>query len=102
MNKYHQPLLPDHTYHLFSRAIGSEKLFLCEENYRFFLEKLNKHTSPVCGIYCYALIPNHFHLLARVRDEETIIQHFEEVKKRLMIPYATICLISSWKDSVIF
>lgn len=81
MKKYHQPLLPNQTYHFFSRAIGNEKLFLSTDNYLFFLQKLNQHTAPVCQFYCYSLLPNHFHLLARIRKEETIIKHFEKVKK---------------------
>lgn len=81
MNQYHQPLLPNHTYHLFSRAVGSEKLFLKPGNYLFFLQKLKQHTSSVCNLYCYTLIPNHFHLLAKMKEQETIIQHFEKVKK---------------------
>ncbi len=82
MNDYHQPLLPDNTYHLFSRAVGKEKLFLSHENYLFFLQKLKQHTSSICQLYGYALIPNHFHLVARIRDEKTIIKQFEEVKKK--------------------
>ncbi len=81
MNEYHQPLLPQHTYHLFSRAVGHEKLFLSDGNYFFFLRKLKQHTSAICSLYCYALLPNHFHLLARMGDEENIIKHFEAVKK---------------------
>ena len=81
MSQYHHLLLPSGTYHLFSRAVGSEKLFLTTENYLFFLKKLKKHTSAVCKLYCYALLPNHFHLLAKMNDEESIIRHFEEVKK---------------------
>lgn len=78
---YHQPLLPGQTYHLFSRAVGNEKLFLSPENYRYFLQKVKQHTSFVCRLYCYTLVPNHFHLLARINEEEHIINHFEEVKK---------------------
>lgn len=81
MSKYHQPLLPDRIYHLFSRAVGNEKLFLANENYYFFLQKLKQHTAHVCRLYCYALFPNHFHLLAKINDEQTIISHFESVKK---------------------
>ncbi len=81
MSQYHQPLFPSQTYHLFSRAVGSEKLFLSDENYLFFLQKLKQHTSAVCKLYCYALLPNHFHLLAKMNDDESIIQNFEEVKK---------------------
>src|SRR5690606_14924788 len=81
MNDYHQPLLPDQVYHFFSRAVGSEKMFISADNYLFFLQKLKQHTASVCSFYCYALLPNHFHLLGRIHDEETIIKHFEEVKK---------------------
>ena len=66
---------------MFSRAVGSEQLFLSADNYRFFLQKLKQHTSAVCDMYGYALLPNHFHLLARIKDEETVIRHFAEVKR---------------------
>jgi REP element-mobilizing transposase RayT len=81
MTQYYQPLLPNETYHLFSRAVGNEKLFLSSENYLFFLQKLKQHTCFVCQFYCYALLPNHFHLLAKMNDDETIVKHFEEIKK---------------------
>lgn len=86
MSTYHQPLMPDMAYHLFSRAVGNEKLFLKSDNYHFFLQRLKKHTSGVCSLYCYALLPNHFHLLVRIHGEATIISHFEEVKKKKFDP----------------
>lgn len=81
MPPYYQPLLPDNIYHLFSRAVGSEKIFLSSDNYPFFLKKLKQHTCGVCSFYCYSLLPNHFHLLAKIKDEASVIKHFEEVKK---------------------
>jgi putative transposase len=81
MNKYHKPIQPDGIYHLFSRAVGSEKLFHNKENYYFFLRKLKEHTSPVCQLYCYSLLPNHFHLLPKINDEASLISSFEEFKK---------------------
>ena len=86
MSKYHQPLIPWESYHLFSRAVGSEKLFLSPENYLFFLKKLKQHTAAICQFYCYALLPNHFHLLVKIHDEESIIKYFEEVKKVIYLP----------------
>jgi putative transposase len=86
MNQYHQPLFPNQTYHLFSRAVGSEKLFLSPDNYLFFLQKLKQHTSSVCKLYCYALLPNHFHLLVKIDDDETVIKHVEEIKKVVYQP----------------
>ena len=78
----HQPLLPNQIYHLFSRAIGNEKLFNTKENYYFFLQKLKQYTNPVCKVYTYSLLPNHFHLLVKIEEENNIIKHFETVKKK--------------------
>ena len=79
---YHQPLHTDATFHLFSRAVGDEKLFRTDENNRYFLKKLNQHTNDVCKIYAYTLFPNHFHLLVKIEDENTIINCFEKIKYR--------------------
>lgn len=81
MPDYHLPLLPGNTYHLFSRANGSEKLFLNNNNYGFFLQRLEKHTSPIADLFAYNLLPNHFHLLMQMKSIETIEQHFKETKK---------------------
>ena len=81
MTHYHQPLLPGNIYHLFSRAVGNEKLFISKDNYLFFLQKLKQHTAGVCQLYCYVLLPNHFHLVARINEEERIIEYFKVIKK---------------------
>jgi REP element-mobilizing transposase RayT len=81
MSEYHQPLIPNQTYHLFSRAVGAEKLFLTTNNYLFFLKKLKQHTETICRLYCYSLLPNHFHLLAKINDEACVIRQFEAAKK---------------------
>lgn len=86
MTDYHQNLLPGQTYHLFSRVVGSEKLFLNRGNYLFFLQKLKQHTFGICKLYCYGLLPNHFHLLALINEEEIIVKHFQEVKKKNFNP----------------
>jgi REP element-mobilizing transposase RayT len=80
---YHQPLIPDNTYHLFSRAVGSEQLFKTDENYFFFLNKLKQHTDPVCQLYTYSLLPNHFHLLGRIRSASEIESAFHQAKKKV-------------------
>ena len=86
MQDYHQPLLPLETYHLFSRAIGEEKVFPSEKNYYYFLEKLVVHTNKVCDVYTYTLLPNHFHLVVRIKPVENIIEEFELVKKKNFDP----------------
>ena len=78
--------MPDNFYHLFNRAVGKEKLFLSTENYLYFLSKLKQHTLPVADLFAYSLLPNHFHLLIRVKPEKELISFFELKKKKPFSP----------------
>jgi putative transposase len=73
-------LLPSSYYHIYNHANGAENLFREEENYRFFLEKYNFHVSPVAETLAYCLMPNHFHLLIKIRDEKTLLTAFPKFK----------------------
>ncbi len=78
--KYHQDLIPDKIYHIYSRAIGNEKLFLNDENYRFFLQKFKQYILPIANIYTWTLLPNHFHFMIRIKNIESINLHFSNLK----------------------
>lgn len=67
-----QPLVPAASYHVFNHANGFENVFRQEENYRFFLEKYRLYIAPVVETYAYCLMPNHFHLVVRIRKREVI------------------------------
>ncbi len=47
-------------------------MFREEENYRFFLEKYRLYITPVTETFVYCLMPNHFHLVVRIRKREVI------------------------------
>ena len=81
MPDYHIPLSPSSTYHIFSRAVGNEKLFRSAENYRFFLARLVVYVLPVADLFTYSLLPNHFHLLLRIKEEHIIKDQFKQRKK---------------------
>lgn len=51
MDPYHCPLIAGNFYHLFNRAVGNEKLFHTDENYKYFLAKLKHHVLPVADLY---------------------------------------------------
>ncbi|MFN8257215.1 MAG: hypothetical protein U0W24_16085 [Bacteroidales bacterium] len=68
-------------YHIFNRANNDDKLFYSEENYFYFLKLYDKHLSTIFDTYCYCLLPNHFHFLVRIRDENEIP---EQVKLRMV------------------
>lgn len=61
-------------YHIYNRANGSEKLFLSDDNYRFFLRRWTKYIEPIADTYCYCLMPNHFHYLIRTKDEDEVLK----------------------------
>ena len=78
---YYQPLLSDTTYHIMSRAIGHEKLFLTEENYAFFLRRFDLYISPVADLYAYNLLPNHFHAIINIKPADHLLPLYKAVKK---------------------
>lgn len=72
MKKYHDYLESNCFYHVYNRAIGSETLFQEEKNYLFFIEKWQKYLLLYLNIWAYCLMPNHFHFLVKIKNEEDI------------------------------
>ena len=64
-----QPLIPGSIYHIFNRAVGNEKLFHKEEDHFQWIEYLKKYLLPLCELYAYCLLPNHYHLLLRLNHD---------------------------------
>jgi REP element-mobilizing transposase RayT len=79
--KYTEHLEPDKYYHIFNRGINGAELFCSKENYRFFILKLKQHILPVAEVYCYCLLPNHFHLLVKIKSEEQILTTINKTNK---------------------
>ena len=67
-----EKLIPNQNYHIFNHANGFENIFMEDENYRFYLEKYQEYISPIAETYAYCLMPNHFHLVVRIRRKEVI------------------------------
>jgi len=67
-----ETLQPNTSYHIFNHANGFENVFREDENYRFFMEKYRAFITPVAETYAYCLLPNHFHLVVRIRKREEI------------------------------
>lgn len=47
----------------------AKKIFFEDENYLYFLRKVNKHISPYCEILAWCLMPNHFHFMVLANDQ---------------------------------
>jgi len=67
-----KPLQPDRSYHIFNHANGFENIFRIEANFVYFLEKYRLFISPIAETYAYCLMPNHFHLVVRIRKRKII------------------------------
>ncbi len=57
-----------HLYHIYNQGNNHQRIFYCRENYLFFLKKLKVYVLPYADILAWCLMPNHFHLMVRVRD----------------------------------
>lgn len=61
-----------HFYHIYNRGVDSCNLFREPDNYEYFLALYDKYISPVADTYAWVLMPNHFHLLVKVKEENEI------------------------------
>ncbi len=63
------PLLGGGYYHLFNRGINREKIFFTTPNYHYFLLLIERYLMHYMDILAYCLLPNHFHLIVKIKDE---------------------------------
>lgn len=69
---------PGVVYHVFNRGNNREDIFKEEKNYAYFLSLLQKYLLPVAEIYAYCLMKNHFHLVVRIKDSESLEDKYKE------------------------
>lgn len=83
-------------YHVYNRGINREVIFPRRENYRFFLQGVQKWLKPRCDILAWCLMPNHFHFLIHanattvpmIHDGSIDRQQFSQGVKQLLSSYA--------------
>src|SRR5690606_10519986 len=54
--------------HIYNHGNGDDLLFREEENYRYFLQQYQRHIPPVADTLAWCLMPNHFHLLVKIKQ----------------------------------
>jgi REP element-mobilizing transposase RayT len=62
------PLQPGVIYHIYNRGVNGETIFREKRNYEYFVNLYVRHVQPVAETYTFCLLPNHFHLLAEIKD----------------------------------
>jgi len=76
---YYPPLLENEYYHIYNRGNNGDDLFYQPRNYLYFLKLYDTYLSSYLETYAFCLLPNHFHLLVRIRDFRTL----PEARRRL-------------------
>jgi len=66
------PIEADHFYHIYNRGINGENIFKSDHNYLFFFNKISEFLVPVCDVYAYCLMSNHFHLLIKIKSDDEL------------------------------
>ena len=83
-SKYLAQFYENGIFHVYNRTNSNESLFIEEENYFFFLKKYDHYLSPLVDTFCWNLLPNHFHLMIRIKPESYIVSNIiqKEEKER--------------------
>lgn len=79
--KYQADFEEGEMYHIFNRSNNKESLFLNDGNRFFFLKRYKDLLSPFLDTFCWNLLSNHFHLLARVKPESVILAFLQKQPK---------------------
>jgi len=71
---------PGQYFHLFNYSNGFENLFNEQKNYIFFLNKLVKYINPVCRIFSFSLMPDHYRFVVQIRSHEELWEYFSKTQ----------------------
>jgi len=67
---------PDTVYHVYNHGNAEDNIFQEDENYRFFLKRYAHYINPVARTYAFCLMPNHFHLMVKIRSYRDLADVF--------------------------
>jgi putative transposase len=73
-------VLPGHPQHVIQRGNNRQPIFCCDDDYRFFHEKLTAACiQHGCAVHAYVLMTNHVHLLVTPQTENAISKVMQSV-----------------------
>ncbi len=61
---------PGEIYHVYNQGNNRQKIFFNRDNYLFFINKMRVHLTDHCDFLAWCLMPNHFHWLIKVKNQE--------------------------------
>lgn len=69
MPRRETPFLPDQYYHFYNRGNNRQAVFFERDNYLYFLKGIKKYLREYVEILVYCLMPTHYHILVRVKQQ---------------------------------
>ena len=80
-NEYYAPMEPGCFYHVFNQGNARVKVFYKDDNYFYFLKKVDFYLVDFLEIYAYCLLSNHFHMLVRIKEGSEILNKAKKIKE---------------------
>ncbi|MBC7876578.1 MAG: transposase [Anaerolineales bacterium] len=71
MPRRETPFIPDQYYHFYNRGNNRQVVFFERDNYIYFLKNIKKYLHDTVEILVYCLMPTHYHILVRVKSNQT-------------------------------
>ncbi|MCF6351202.1 MAG: transposase [Flavobacteriaceae bacterium] len=81
-----QPFESEYFFHIYNRGNNKENIFFEKENYNYFLFLLKKYLLQIADVYSYCLLPNHFHILIKIKDDKELPIKMSQGKQKLHQP----------------
>ena len=91
---------PNEFFHVYNRGNNKRPIFLNEDNYLLFTNKIKEQLVPYSSIIAYCLMPNHFHLMLEPKEEGLIIRNAYGGKPLQELAYRVGIMLSSYTQSV--
>jgi REP element-mobilizing transposase RayT len=60
---------PSAYFHIYNHANGKDNLFVERINYFYFLDRWRYYTKDLFDVLAFCLMPNHFHMLVKVKEK---------------------------------
>ena len=73
-------------FHVYNRTNNKELLFKSPANRLYFLKQFEKYLHPFLDTFCWSLLPNHFHLLVRVKTKGEIKEYLQTLPAKSLKP----------------
>lgn len=77
-------------YHIYNRGNNKENIFKEKKNYNYFLQLAQKYLLSIADIYAYCLLPNHFHILLKIKEMEFLPELYKSGKRKIHQPFSNL------------